>query len=227
MKFWFKYRLDKRLHNMPLDDSQKQEIENIVRIILGDMFLTDRGGTGNTSYTKGDLLVATAPNVLSKLAVGSDNQILTADSAQTAGVKWAADPTQTPLAATGQTSRSSGDGTGNQVITHSLGRTPILIVIHYFAADGTQSSITGVGTATSTSNETCTYHYDDNTVANTDNEAGQNDTAIIAVRTGNEAGMDSGTATLSAVSTTTFTLNWTTAVAAGYTPVKFNWFVIA
>ena len=43
----------------------------------------------NTVTTKGDLLVATAGSTLSRLGVGSNNQVLTADSSQATGVKWA------------------------------------------------------------------------------------------------------------------------------------------
>ena len=46
------------------------------------------GGTNTTSYTKGDLLVATGATTLAKLNVGADGTSLVADSAQTAGVKW-------------------------------------------------------------------------------------------------------------------------------------------
>jgi hypothetical protein len=50
------------------------------------------GGTGFTSYTKGDVLVASSASVLAKFGVGTDAQVLIADSTQTSGVKWGANP---------------------------------------------------------------------------------------------------------------------------------------
>ncbi len=54
-----------------------------------------KGGTGQTIYTKGDLLVGQSSSVLAKLAIGLDNTVLTADSTQGSGMVWRAGP-QTP-----------------------------------------------------------------------------------------------------------------------------------
>ncbi len=61
----------------------------------GHVQTANKGGTGYTSYTKGDLLVAQSASVLAKLAVGADNTVLVADSAQATGVKWGTSPTLT------------------------------------------------------------------------------------------------------------------------------------
>lgn len=44
----------------------------------------------NLVNAKGDLLVGTADNTIARVGVGTNGHILTADSAETAGVKWAA-----------------------------------------------------------------------------------------------------------------------------------------
>jgi hypothetical protein len=53
-----------------------------------------------TVTTKGDLLAATASATIARLGVGSNGQVLTADSAQAAGVKWAPAAGGTPAPVT-------------------------------------------------------------------------------------------------------------------------------
>jgi hypothetical protein len=56
----------------------------------GHVQTANLGGTGYAGgYTKGDVLIASASSVLTKLGVGSDNQVVTADASQATGVKWA------------------------------------------------------------------------------------------------------------------------------------------
>lgn len=55
----------------------------------GHVQAANKGGTGQIAFTKGDVLVAQSSSVISKLAIGSNNQVLTADSNQSTGVKWA------------------------------------------------------------------------------------------------------------------------------------------
>jgi hypothetical protein len=62
----------------------------------------------STLTTKGDLYVATASATVARRAVGSDGQVLTADAAETDGVKWA-----TPAAASYASQADQEAGTSN------------------------------------------------------------------------------------------------------------------
>ena len=63
----------------------------------GHVQTANKGGTGQTSFSKGDILVASSSSVLSKLAVGNDTLALLADSTQTAGVAWGGVATATNI----------------------------------------------------------------------------------------------------------------------------------
>lgn len=65
----------------------------------GHIQTANKGGTGITSYSKGDLLVGASTSVLSKLAVSTDGLFLVADSTQQTGVKWGGTTTNLTLRA--------------------------------------------------------------------------------------------------------------------------------
>jgi hypothetical protein len=72
----------------------------------GDTGAQGPAGSGGSSASvasdtiwdaKGDLAVATGPDVASRLPVGSNSQILVADSSQTTGLKWATPVSGSPM----------------------------------------------------------------------------------------------------------------------------------
>lgn len=123
-----------------------------------------------------------------------------------------------PLYATGQASKTSGS-TGTQNIAHGLGVIPRLVKISYFANPDFSNApehVVGVGTATSTSDETCSYAE---SVDSSDDIVGQQTGLMVyMVATGGGASMQ---ATLSALDATNITLDWT--VAAGTHACYFQW----
>jgi len=62
----------------------------------GHVQVANKGGTGQTSYTKGDILVAQSSSVLTKLAISAtDGQVITSDSTAATGISWGAGPRPT------------------------------------------------------------------------------------------------------------------------------------
>jgi len=66
------------------------ECRNADNITSGTLAVA-RGGTNVASYTKGDLLAASAATTLTKLTVGTNGQVLRANSATATGLEWGAD----------------------------------------------------------------------------------------------------------------------------------------
>jgi hypothetical protein len=62
----------------------------------------------STLTTKGDTFVATASAAVTRLAVGTNGQVLTADSTQTKGIKWATPSTGSVTSVTAGTGLSGG-----------------------------------------------------------------------------------------------------------------------
>ena len=66
------------------------ECRNATNIISGTLAVA-RGGTGLASYAKGDILGASAATTLTKLTVGTNGQVLRANSATATGLEWGND----------------------------------------------------------------------------------------------------------------------------------------
>lgn len=108
-----------------------------------------KGGTGQTTFAKGDILVAQSASVLSKLAVGTDSQSLVADSSVASGIRWGT-PGGTKIAANAsvitilnnaaETSVISATVPGSTLGTSNVVRTSLYV--NEFASDGNAGTLT-------------------------------------------------------------------------------------
>lgn len=165
---------------------------------LGAKDIKKFSASGKVALTTGDILANQPCEVMYD---GTDMVLISAQQTR-------------PLYSTGQSTRAHASGTGTQNIAHGLGVTPRRFRIYFSGTTTTNPAYTrGLGTATGTSDETCTY------TVGASNFVGQDSSNII--HTKDSSGTDGWVAAVSAVDATNITLNFTTA-AAGET-IYFQW----
>lgn len=91
----------------------------------GDVTITNSMAT--TIDAKGDLIAGTADNAFARVAVGTDGQVLTADAASTAGVKWASAAAASPAFTLLSTTNLTGAAT--VTVTGISGKDSILVIV--------------------------------------------------------------------------------------------------
>ena len=110
--------------------------ENITSGVLD----VDHGGTNIAAYTKGDLIAASAATTLTKLGVGTNGYILSANSSETTGLEWIENKVGTVTNVTVTAPLGVTNGTTTPALTVSTGTTSAVGVLQL--TDGVASSST-------------------------------------------------------------------------------------
>ena len=116
------------------------ECRNASNITSGTLAV-DRGGTGTGSYTKGDLLAASGGTALTKLGVGTNGQVLRANSATATGLEWGADFVGTVTSVSGTGAISVANGTTTPAISVAAATTSVAGVVQLSDSISTTSSV--------------------------------------------------------------------------------------
>ena len=178
------------------------------------------GGTGLSATTKGGIFVGNSTTAFTNVTVGLDGYLLTADSAQATGLKWAAAPVSLPSQASNSGKFLTTDGTSASWATLNALPTQTSNSGKYLTTDGTTASwgtltasnLTG-GTLSSTILGNSALFIGTTSVALNRTTANLALTGITSVAF---PGSTSGTTTVqasAAAGTTTFTLPATTGTA--------------
>ena len=116
--------------------SECRNAENITSGVLD----VDHGGTNIAAYTKGDLIAASAATTLTKLGVGTNGFILSANSSETTGLEWIENKVGTVTNVTVTAPLGVTNGTTTPALTVSTGTTSAVGVLQL--TDGVASSST-------------------------------------------------------------------------------------
>jgi len=123
--------------------SALEEVSNECRNVdnmTGGTLDVARGGTHIASYTKGDLIAASASTTLNKLTVGTNGYILSANSSTTTGLEWITNQVGTVTGVTVTAPLGVTNGTTTPALTISTGTTSAIGVLQL--TDGVASSST-------------------------------------------------------------------------------------
>ena len=130
--------------------NESRSASNINTGVLDEAY----GGTGTNSYTKGDILVASSGTVLTQLTVGSNGQVLRANSSAAAGVEWSNDYVGTVTNVTGSAPIQVANGTTTPSISVTAASTSAAGVVQLTDSVGTTSSVlAATATAVKTAND--------------------------------------------------------------------------
>jgi hypothetical protein len=117
------------------------ECRNATNITSG-LLPVAQGGTGQSSYTKGDIIAASGATTLGKLGVGTNGQSLVADSTQTLGVRWGDVTSGTVTSVTSSSaSLTVADGTTTPALTIRAASTSQDGVVQLSDSTSTTSSV--------------------------------------------------------------------------------------
>jgi hypothetical protein len=97
--------------------------------------------------TKGDMFVATAAETPDRVGVGADGLVLTVDSTQATGVKWAASPGIARVVASVSTATAAGSATSTDYV-YLVGGSSTAITLPTAVGNANRYTITNVGSGT-------------------------------------------------------------------------------
>lgn len=117
------------------------ELRNADNLTSGTVDV-DHGGTNIASYTKGDLLVASAATTLEKLGSGTNSQILSVDTSTATGLAWINNQVGTVTSVTATAPLQVANGTTTPALSIAAGSTTAAGVLQLTNSTGSGSTTT-------------------------------------------------------------------------------------